>query len=279
MRKYFLTILSASLLMGCGARLSNGRQTALYIDSDTVEETDIVWRERDSIHFFYAEPVENYRVTGTVSDYLDEWNIASLELTFHNNETHKEFTVRGGRRNWRYFLGIDSVQTDVVELHYPEIVEDGIISAPYAAPFFFADIDFDGVKELITDCHCHAGTQRDVGRFTAIYKIVDGTPQDVTNEFTAKSEVFCCMDEYFFMIIPARKEILFYHSGGAPNSGWEVHKFVNGEYIYDHYVSYFAQNFGTDDEFYEISILTPQDEVIKTFTVDKATFNKEMWGY
>lgn len=267
--KNFLTIIWTLFLIGCGVRWSNSGQTTLDKSSDT----QIAFRDHDSLFFFYAEPVENYRVSGVVSEYLNEWDYAPLELTFHNNKSHEEFTVRGGRLNWKYFLGIDSIQTDVVELHYPGVVKNGVISAPHNVPFFFADIDFDDEKELVTDYTAHAGTQRDVGRFTAIYKIIDGWPQDVTEAFTAKSEIFNNIDEYFFMVNTARKEILLYHDGGAINFGWEVYKFENGSYRYDRYVSCFNPR----GDSVRVNILTPQRDTIKSFTVDKETFDREIY--
>lgn len=160
------------LMVSCGSRTNK-----------TTAEALPTCREYDSVRFSYIEPVENYHVTDVVSEYLNEWDYAPLELTFHNNKSHEEFTVRGGRLNWKSFLGIDSIQTEVVNLHYPEIAKNGIITAPYNIPFFFADIDFDGTKELITGNSVFAGTQREVGRFTAIYKIVDGRPRMLPMNF------------------------------------------------------------------------------------------------
>ena len=236
---------------------------------------DFVPRKLDSVRFSYIESVENYYVTGVVSGVSNGGNYANVELRFRHRITGKEFAVRGGCMNWKNFLDIESIQTEVVWLHYPEIAKDGIITAPHNTPFFFADIDFDGKKELITDNSAFAGTQRYVGRFTTIYKIADGRPQDISIDLRAKPSVLNCMDEYFFSVNPARKELIYWHDGGAINFGWEVHKFENGSYRYDRYV----RCFNPRDDSVRVDILTSQHDTLKSFTVDKATFDREMWNY
>ena len=62
------------------------------------------------------------------------------------------------------------------------------------APSIYVDLDFDGEKELVTGYTENVGTQRGVGRYTAIYKCIDGEMRDVTEDFLAKSPVFDCMD-------------------------------------------------------------------------------------
>lgn len=83
------------------------------------------------------------------------------------------------------------------------------------------------------------------------------------------------MDEFLFMVNPDCKELIYCHDGGAINFGWEVHKFDKGEYRYDRYVSCFNPL----DDSVRVDILTPQQDSIKSFVVDEATFNKEKWKY
>ena len=79
---------------------------------------------------------------------------------------------------------------------------------------------------------------------------------------------------------PARREVIFYHDGGAINFGLEVHKYENGEYRYDRYVHCDAKHNGDHyGELYEVAILSPQRDTLKIFTVDEATFDKEKWSY
>ena len=251
-------------------------EQAASAESMDKDDSCIVYREHDVVHFSYIEPVENYyRVTGVVSEYLDESDFAFVELTFHNFKTHKDFTIYGGSVYWKYFLDVDSIPTAPVRLNYPNILAEGVISAPDNTPFFFADLDFDGEKELITGNHVNAGTQRGVGRYTDIYKIIDGEPHEVTQEFLAKSKIFDEMDEYYFMVNPDRRELILYESNGASASGWQVHKFIDGDYIYDRHVEYVELRTMN----YDITVTTPQGDTIRTFTVDEATFNCEKWEY
>ena len=141
----------------------------------------------------------------------------------------------------------------------------------------FVDLDFDGEDELVTGYTKEADTPRGVGRYTRICKMVDGVPQDVTDYFTAKSPLFEEVDEYFFKINTERKEIIYYESDGIYASGWQVHKFENGEYIYDRYVKYVVRDQKAMQ--YDVLVTTPQGDTIRSFTVDKDTFHKENWSY
>ena len=290
--KHYVLIFLAVLLAGYGCKVIKSTASAVtapVIESELTETTvkrtstesidkdnsDFVPCERDVVRFSYIESVENYRVTGVLTDYINETNYGYLELTFHNLSTGKEFTVRGGSVSWQYFLGIDTIPDSPVRLHYPNIVEQGMITAPDNTPFFFADIDFDGANELITGHLRNSATQRDVGRFTTIYKIVDGLPQDVTEEFESKSYAFSRIEAYFFMINPERKEILYYHDGGAINFGWDVYKFSNGEYSH-RYIRCFNPH---DDSVHVEVIHWPLRSRPESFTVDKATFDREKWNY
>lgn len=85
------------------------------------------------------------------------------------------------------------------------------------------------------------------------------------------------MDEYYFMVNPDRRELILYESDGVFASGWQVHKFIDGDYIYDRHVEYVVRELKTMD--YDITVTTPQGDTIRTFTVDKATFDCEKWNY
>lgn len=167
---------------------TNVGQTAV---SEAMDQNDlgITFIDHDSVSFSYIEPVEDYHVSGMLVEYLNDTNVAFVDLNFRHCKTGKEFAVHGGSVSWRYFLNVDSIPTAPVRLNYPNILANGVIIAPYNTPFFFADLDFDGQKELITGNHVHAGTQRGVGRYTDIYKIIDGEPHEATQEFLAKSKI------------------------------------------------------------------------------------------
>lgn len=291
MKPYILLFL-AVLLVGCGCKtnkITAETATAPVVESELTETTvkqastesinkdnsDFVPCERDVVRFSYIESVENYHVTGVLSDYINETNYGYVELTFHHLSSGKEFTVRGGSVSWQYFLGVDTIPDSPVRLHYPNIIEQGMITAPDNTPFFFADIDFDGKKELITGHLRNSATQREVGRFTTIYKIVDDQPQDVTEEFKAKLSAFRRIEAYFFMINPERKEILYYHDGGAINFGWDVYKFSKGEYNCRN-----VHCFNPHDDSVRVEVIHwPLRSRPRSFTVDKATFDREKWNY
>ena len=153
---------------------------------------------------------------------------------------------------------------------------DVIKSPEYDIPFFFADLDFDGKDELITDLSPYGGSQRNVGAFTSIYKIKNGKAINATEYFTNKSEIFKSIDQYFFFVNNARKEIILYADGGAISFGWKIYKFNNGEYIYDRYI-HCDQNIEPNG--YTVAVLSPQGQSIKSFTVSKDQFNRDKWNY
>ncbi len=234
------------------------------------------WEEQKSkqavnnrISFSYKQPINNYDVSGvaTKSAVFSSYNIA---LTFHHINTEQEFTVSGGRVNW------DLEKKDSLCLDYPNNKKGDIIESPqYDVPFFFADLDFDGKDELITDLIPHAG-QRCVGTFTCIYKIENGQAFDVTEKFTRKSkEIFTCIDPYYFIVNNARKEIILYSDGGLINFSWRVYRFDNGEYIYDRKISC-ELNIGTNN--YKVTVFFSQGKS-KSFIVSEDEFTRDKWNY
>ena len=116
---------------------------------------------------------------------------------------------------------------------------------------FFADIDFDGVYELITDITPFAGSQRNCSAFTTIYKLVDGKYKDVSKNFAARCEVFKAIEPNYFSINYARNEIIKHHDGGTMSGGWDVYAFADGKYRYDRYVHY---DFDDDGDMVTITI-------------------------
>lgn len=184
-------------------------------------------------------------------------------------DTGQEFSVYGGRTSWGMKLDDN--------LAYPDNKDGDVIKSPeYDIPFFFADLDFDGKDELITDLSPYGGSQRNVGAFTSIYKIKNGNAIDATDYFTNKSEIFKSIDQYYFFVNNARKEIILYADGGAYSFGWEIYKFNNGEYIYDRYI-HCDQNINSSG--YTVIVLSPQGQPIKSFTVSEDKFNRDKWNY
>lgn len=233
------------------------------------------WEEQKSkqaanniISFFYEQPINKYTVSGIANE-NSEFECYDLTLTFHHIDTGQEFSVYGGRTSWGMKLDDN--------LAYPDNKDGDVIKSPeYDIPFFFTDLDFDGKDELITNLSPYGGSQRNVGAFTSIYKIKNGKAINATEYFTNKSEIFKSIDQYFFFVNNARKEIILYADGGAYSFGWKIYKFNNGEYIYDRYI-HCDQNI--DSSGYTVTVLSPQGQPIKSFTVSEDKFNRDKWNY
>lgn len=139
--------------------------------------------------------------------------------------------------------------------------KNGVITAPDDV-LFFADLDFDGVDEVITGLSPFAGSQRNLPGFGSIYRLNDGKYTDATDEFTSRCEAFNMIEPYSFIIYYRDKSIIHYNDGGYISGGWEVYKYDNGRYTYDRYV-HFERDI--EDEMVDITIdfadNTPQKKV------------------
>lgn len=224
------------------------------------------------ISFSYKQPINGYKVFGTTTENLEfGCYYYYLTLTFRHIDTGQEFSVDGG-----YVMSREKIELDDY-LAYPDNKNGDVIQSPeYNVPFFFADLDFDGKDELITDLFPYGGSQRNVGAFTSIYKIKSGKAINATEYFTNKSEIFKAIDQYYFLVNNARKEIILYHDGGLINFGWVIYKFNNGEYIYDRHI---RCEYNTGSSSYTVTVLSPQEQPIKSFTVSEDEFNNNQWNY
>ena len=221
-------------------------------------------------YFFYERPINKYTVSGEANkdSYLECYRVT---LTFRHIDTGHEFSVYGGRIPWNWNVKLEG------ELDYPDNREGDVVQSPeYHIPFFFADLDFDGTNELITGLSPYGGSQRNVGAYLSIYKIKNGKAVDASEYFENKSEIFRAIDQYYFHVNNARKEIILYSDGGAISFGWQIYKFNNGEYIYDRRIHCDLYT-GTND--YQVTVLSPQGESIKSFTVSDDEFNSNKWNY
>lgn len=115
--------------------------------------------------------------------------------------------------------------------------KNGVITAPDDV-LFFADLDFDGVDELITGRSPFAGSQRNLPGFGSIYRLTDGKYIDATDEFTSRCEVFNEIEPFCFVVDYSNKSIIHCNDGGYMSGGWEVYKYHNGSYAYDRYVHF-----------------------------------------
>lgn len=220
------------------------------------------------ISFSYKQPINGYKVFGTATEDLGFGSHRyDLTLTFCHIDTGQEFSVHGG-------LTSECMELDD-SLAYPDNKDGDVIKVPYGVPFFFADLDFDGKDELITGLWPYFG-QRTVGNFSSIYKIKNGKSINATEYFTDKSEIFESIDQFYFLVNNARKEIILYSDGGAINFGWKIYKFNNGEYLYDRHI---RCDYNTGSSSYTVTVLSPQEQPIKSFTVSEDQFNRDRWNY
>lgn len=115
--------------------------------------------------------------------------------------------------------------------------KNGVITAPDDV-LFFADLDFDGVDEVITGLSPFAGSQRNLPGFGSIYRLNDGKYTDATDEFTSRCEVFNEIEPYCFIVDYRNKSIIHHNVGGYMSGGWEVYHYADGKYRYDRYVHF-----------------------------------------
>lgn len=283
MKHYLIPLLFSLLLVGCRNHTARSEKQ----DSISCERTDSVsastggessektnnptsQEDRTPVqrsYFIYNQPIAGYTVCGTAV-WNSEFNCRDLILTFRELTSNLEFSVSGGRVFW------DMPPADTLHWDYPIIERNHIITAPNQ-PFFFADLDFDGQNELITDISPFGGSQRDVGAFTEIYKIEHGHLSNKTEYFTKQSSIFQYMNQDYFQINEAKREILLYNDGGAINFGWEVYKFDKGKYRYDRTIR--CQLESSDK--YQVTILSPQNDTLRKFFVSQRELELDKWQY
>lgn len=158
----------------------------------------------------------------------------------------------------------------------------GIITAPYE-DFFFADLDFDGKEELIAGVQPLIASQRGVGVFTEIYKIIDGDIVNYTKYFQAQSDIFNHIEQYFFSVNTNTKSIMLWSDGGINNWGWDVYDYRNGKYVYRHYVSV-ERDWQVADSI-QVSIYPNSGDrvkgknLLKQFKTTQEEYDKHHWEY
>lgn len=209
-----------------------------------------------------AKLLAEYEFTLHTADGFDGWHDVRLKMSKNSKQC---FEGHVGRvRNLSYD----------VENFYPK-AEGGVVSAPEEV-LFFADIDFDGVDELITDLTPFAGSQRDCPAFISIYKLVDGKYQDATDAFIAKCEVFKNIEPRYFMVDKANKQILHYSDGGALSGGWKVYAYADGKYRYDRYVHF---DCATEGDMVTITIDYADGAPQKRLSLSSNEFEKRMYTF
>lgn len=267
--KHLTLILATLTLMACGAQTPKEKQDNTQEQLDTLQakelsssELDLAIGIDDEMRINELEGVEQregrvnlsskgmiFDVTVTNADGFEGYSDIRIKITKSGIEV---FDGYAGRVYGDFECDVDKF--------FPS-KKNGAITAPDDV-LFFADLDFDGVDEVITGLSTFAGSQRNLPGFGSIYRLTDGKYTDATDEFTSRCEVFNEIEPYFFIVDYRNKSIIHYNDGGYMSGGWEVYKYHNGRYTYDRHV-HFERDI--EDEMVDITIdfadNTPQKKV------------------
>ena len=292
MKKLHLIIVLALVLSACqGHRKTIKDNTAnKTIPIVKNEATEVAETSADEIQteedykvysYKYKAPVNGYRISGEIKKHNPKTDkYFTHTLIFTNIKTGKRFYINNGW--WQHFPDKTDIEHIDTEYTPHQTDKNGIVTAP-DEDFFFADLDFDGEDELITDVAPYGASQRDVGLFTDIYKIIDGNAVNYTDYFQSKSDIFNHIEQYFFTVNTHTKSIMFYSDGGINNWGWDMYDYRNGDYVYRHYVS--IERDMQNNDIIQVSIYPNSDDrvkdqnLIKRFVTTQEEYNKHEWEY
>ena len=145
-----------------------------------VDSTETSVNENDSFIVVYRQPVNGYKVKAVVR--MSHYDTNSADIQFVKNG--KSFTLSTTSFGDSLFnkggLGMDGTNEDIIKKYHNKTIE-----ADYHAtkvdwkyeldetPFFFKDMDFDGVDELVI-VHYRVAVRNHDGY--DVYRIVDGEP-------------------------------------------------------------------------------------------------------
>ena len=204
-----------------------------------------------------------FDVTTTAADGFEGYSDIRIKITRSGNEV---FDGYAGRVYGDFECDVDKF--------FPS-KKNGVITAPDDM-LFFADLDFDGVDELITGLSPFAGSQRNLPGFGSIYRLTDGKYTDATDEFTSRCEVFNEIEPYFFIVDYRNKSIIHYIDGGYMSGGWEVHKYHNGSYTYDRCVHFDRD---IESEMVDITINYADNTPQKSLRVSSDNFENRGYNF
>ena len=161
-------------------------------------------------------------------------------------------------------------------VQYPYDHDESFVTAPDDL-FFFADLDFDGTKELITGLIPYAGSQRYCAAFMSIYRLVDGRYIDATQEFHALSEVFKMIDPTGWSIDSETREIYHYNIAGNYHNV-RVYKFEQGRYYFARSVDCNFSDLGQNGHA-KITVNDNNNKEILNIVVSKSDYEQNWWDY
>lgn len=218
-------------LVCCKNRTTNERVSETIVKSDSTESVkDTVIYNTDTIQIYYKNKIENYTVS--VKWIPREANCVSVDgnayISFkHNSGTsfivhHKFFSSDLCSYDTTNGLAILPKER-TFKINYPLNTKNEYLRKD--VPFYFADVNFDGKKELILVNYGEG--QRLCNSYSVYalnnqYGLVDSTEQ-ITNQEPYK--YFDSMTEFN----RKNKTILIYLSGGAVNYEYRTYKYKNGK--------------------------------------------------
>lgn len=277
-----LTLIFAMLLaMACGGAkkkqiITQDQQDTLQTIEHSSSELDLAIGIDDEVRNNELEGVEQrerrvnlsskgmiFDVTVTDADGFEGYSDIRIKITRSGKEV---FDGYAGRVYGDFECDVDKF--------FPS-KKNGVITAPDDV-LFFADIDFDGVDEVITGLSPFAGSQRNLPGFGSIYRLNDGKYTDATDEFTSRCEVFNEIEPYCFIVDYRNKSIIHFNDGGYMSGGWEVYKYHNGSYAYDRYVHFDRDR---ESEMVDITINYADNTPQKSMRVSSDDFEKRGYNF
>lgn len=253
------------------------------------ESLDSVYNDETAFTYEYIGTIHGYKIKVEIKEYKTsladhtysvtyilrdvntgkKYTVPTISIAFDDAEGFNRYTEKKG----------ESVKYTP---HHTDTKEE--TTAPYQ-DFFFADLDFDGTEEFITDNRPGMAEQRGAGLFAAIYKLEGDEAVNCTEYFQSKSDVFNHIEEYFFSINTKTKSIMRFCDGGIMNYGWDMYDYRDGEYKYRNYVSVELVSTNEKMDTLRVSIYPTSDDrvkqrnLIKRFKVSQEEFDKHKWEY
>jgi hypothetical protein len=177
MKKLISIIIIVLLAMVSCHRTKVASEETKDVVADTAEA---IINENDSFIVVYRQPINGYKVKAVIKMSPYDNNCADITFT-KNGKSFRLSTISYGdslfnKGGW----GMDETNEDIIKKYCNKTVEadyhiykEQDHMMPFYTPFFFMDLDFDGIEELII-VHLSVAVRYHDGY--DVYRIVDGEP-------------------------------------------------------------------------------------------------------
>ena len=234
-------LITLALMAGCQAPISSTEEDskAPTPPSDTPTELLVMSEEEAEapalrvVEFQIPRLKNGFTVSGRAESAEGFADYYDATLTFSHPQ-YNTLVVDGGRiSKWR----LEEIERYVVECR------EGVLIAPNHL-FFFADIDFDGVEEIITGIRPFGGRQHNLPAYSSVYQRRGREYCEITDELAESLPEFFgespthAIEPYLFQVNPARKELIYCNDGGAIEFSYDIFSYQNGSYHHDRRVKY-----------------------------------------